>query len=366
MLPRKYAFGKKDAKARSDEARFSFTPLLFSCYYIVMKNNIAVLRGGPGEYYDLSLKAGSEVLSALDDANFRVFDILIDKQKNWYRFGRQVSPMSVLHNVDMAFNLVYGPWGEGGGIQQILSKSGTPFLGSGPFASAITYDKTKTKEVMRGFLNINLPKHVSLYPNEVFDPEKELKRIFKQFPPPYVIKPIKSGFSMNVAVAKDLTVALEQVESKLRGNIPILVEEFIDGTEVSVAILENTRGEELYPLLPTDIVLPESEDVYDFNLKTENKDRVEFRCPSLLSDKVKTTLTEAAKFAHEQLGLSHYSRSDFIVTKKNEIYFLETNSQPPLSPNSSFVVSAQEAGIDFNTLIKHLIELVIYGEGELS
>src|SRR3989344_5282169 len=111
-----------------------------------MREVMAVLRGGPSSEYEVSLKSGAAVLEALDRERYEPRDIFISKSGEWHLHGLSVTPERALREVSVVLNVVHGEYGEDGQMQELLDALGVPYAGSGASASALTFDKARTRE----------------------------------------------------------------------------------------------------------------------------------------------------------------------------------------------------------------------------
>lgn len=205
---------------------------------------VAVLRGGPSSEYDVSLKTGKNVLDNLSDKYIPV-DVIIDKKGGWYVDGISVTPQKISESVDVFFNAMHGEYGEDGKVQQILDKLGAKYTGSRALASAIGMNKVQAKEI---FTKAGLKTPIFRVVKKDDDIKVTAKKIFDSFPMPAIIKPRGSGSSMGVSVAKTLKEIAPAIEEALKFSDVVIIEEFISGREATCGVVENMRGQEIYPL----------------------------------------------------------------------------------------------------------------------
>lgn len=313
------------------------------------KMHVAVLRGGPSSLYELSLKNGAGVLSALPEEQFTVRDIFIDRSGTWHSRGVESVPQKALEGVDVVINAMVGEYGEDGTVQKILRSLGVPFVGSDAFSSAVVIDKAQTHQRART-IGVRVPAHIVVKVDTAN--ENTTQEIFAQFGPPYIIKPLRGSASLQITIAHSVLELAVLLETALAENESVLVEQYITGTPVSVGLVEGMRDEELYALPPAEIVLPQGE----FYLSHEHKlaDEVEVVCPSTFSSETKKALENAARALHKELGMQHFSRFDFIVTKNGAPYLLEANTLTELTPHSPFVQSLDAVGIPLSEFLAHV------------
>src|ERR1035437_1534305 len=208
---------------------------------------VGVIRGGMSGEYEVSLASGAQVLSHLRSDvmkdKYKAVDIFIDRDGVWHINGIPTTMDKIIYKVDVIINALHGDYGEDGKVQQILEQWKIPYTGSGPFASAIGYNKFLTKQEFAK-LGINTPRHI-LFPayQEDFDEpksryaEKKAREVWERLPPPWIVKPLTGGSSMGVHVCKTFQSLVDAFEEGINEKVSILVEEFIKGKEA-------TRSEE--------------------------------------------------------------------------------------------------------------------------
>lgn len=315
------------------------------------KTRVLVLRGGPSEEFDVSLKSGESVLSALPRSRYEPMDIVITRGGEWLLESRVRAPHEILHMGDVVFNALHGSYGEDGQVQRILERSGIPFTGSRSYPSAIAMNKAITKDKVRD-VGVYLARHMVVGQSALSNPEGMARSITSLFGKRYIVKPINGGSSIGTLRADnehELALALTKV---LRTYEQALIEEFIEGREATCGVVENFRGHQLYALPPIEIVPPEGSLLFDYDAKYSGKSQE--ICPSRFSKAEKDVIEQAAKRVHEALGLSHYSRSDFIVTPQG-IYFLEVNTLPGLTTESLIPKALAAVGATYGEFVDHLI-----------
>jgi len=315
---------------------------------------VGVLRGGPSDEYEVSLRTGRFVLDKLQERGniFEPIDILISREGTWHYRGYEVKPEDIVLYIDVAFIALHGSYGEDGKVQKILERFCVPFTGSGSVTSAIGMHKHIGQKIFERE-GIRTPLHIVLDP-ETDDIDGAVEKISKEFPLPMIVKPESSGSSVGLSLVSSVEALKDAVDYALEHSDKVIVEEFISGREATVGVLEDYRGEDLYSLLPVEIV--PTKQLYDYEEKYTGESKG--RYPGNFSEKEKVLLQELAKRAHNSLGLRHYSRSDFIVAP-DDIYILEINTLPGLTETSHFPKSLDVLGIDHRDFIEHLIHLAL-------
>lgn len=314
---------------------------------------IGVLRGGVGDEHDVSLKTGLNVLRRLEQSGHRAVDIYIDRRGVWHVRGVAMPPLRALTGVDLVFNALHGAYGEDGGVQRELERMGVMYTGPKSGPASIAMNKVVSKDMVKNH-GILVPRHVMV--GVVPDLERRAVEIWQTFPQPSVVKPLASGSSVGVTLAKSFGQLLEGMKKAFQYAKDVVVEEYVKGKEATVGVIENFRGQDLYALPPVEIVLPKSCEIFDYDAKYGGK--TEERCPGGFSRAEVERLEEAAKTVHDKLGLRHYSRSDFIVTPKGP-YFLEANALPGLTETSLVPKSLDAVGSSMDEFIAHIVTMAL-------
>lgn len=312
---------------------------------------MAVLRGGPSEEYDVSLKTGRGVLDSLSRRGLSTIDILVNKQGEWNINGFIRRPEEALIGVDVVFIALHGIYGEDGTVQRILDRVGVAYTGSRAYPSAIAMNKILTKDVLRS-VGVKMPAHmrVSAGGNDM---RRVASTIESLFGPSYIVKPINGGSSIGTVIANGVHELVKALQIALATREDVMVEELIIGREATVGIVEGLRDQSYYVLPTIEIVPPSSHGFFDYDVKYNGQ--TEEICPGRFSSGEKIQLAEAALEAHKLLGLSQYSRSDFIVNKKGEVYFLEINTLPGLTEESLVPKALSAVGHSYDDFIWHLV-----------
>lgn len=255
-------------------------------------------------------------------------------------FGRGV--LKICSLADVVFVALHGLNGEDGRLQATFDLLGIPYTGSGHLGAAIGMDKIMTKQMVAP-KGVNTPKWNSY----IGVTEEDIPRMLKENEVPCVVKTPTGGSSVGVYIIKDQ----EELEPALRNVLDygsdILIEQFIEGREFTNAVLKGKA-------LPSVEIVP-VEGGYDYKNKY-NADGADHICPGRLSDELAKKMGEMAIKVHETLELRTYSRSDFIVDGNDNIYFLEVNTLPGMTPTSLVPQEAREVGIEYDDLCQLIVE----------
>lgn len=317
------------------------------------KTRVAVLRGGPSEEYDVSLRTGAEVLGAIDTSRFEPLDITITKSGEWLHDGRTRFPEHVIPTFDVVFLALHGAYGEDGRIQRLLDRYGVPYTGSGAYASSIAMHKGYTKEHVQG-LSFKIPQHVTILRSDMKSGRKLAGDIRERFGPEYILKPIASGSSVGIKLVLDTLELPHAIDTMLETYSEVLVEEYVKGREVTCGVVERFRNHDLYALPPIEIIPPPTAQFFSHDVKYDGS--TQEICPASLPHSVKRDIEHAAREVHTALDLRQYSRSDFILGKDGSLYFLEVNTLPGLTAESLLPKSLHAVGATYASFVNHLIE----------
>lgn len=317
---------------------------------------VGILRGGPSREHEVSLRTGHAIMSALPRERYTVHDIFIDREGNWHERGVQTTPARALSNIDVAIIALHGEYGEDGDVQKLLERFGIPYTGSDSFASFEAMHKVLAKEKAKK-AGIKTAKYEFI--ERIEDAEERLREVIRTYPQPVIVKPPRWGSSVGVTAPAGYQPVHQAVTGLLaEGSHGALVEEFIRGTEASVGVIEHMRGQDLYALPAVEIIPPEHAPFFTYDAKYSGE--TQEIAPGRFSKEVMAELQDLALRIHRELGLRHYSRSDFIVSSKG-IYYLETNTLPGLTAGSIFPKALASVGISFVDFLDHLIGLALAG-----
>jgi D-alanine-D-alanine ligase len=293
---------------------------------------IGVLLGGLSSERDVSLRTGEAVLAALRDRGHDAVPIYVD---------RDIDVALRQEQIDVAFVALHGRWGEDGSIQGMLEMLGIPYTGSDVLASALAMHKGKAKELFR-LHNLPTPAYYTLCAREATD----LPGRHGDFGFPCVVKPIREGSSVGVTICKSLDELAPAVERALCFDDEILVERFINGKEVSVAILDDRA-------LGAVEIAPRT-GFYDYANKYTRGATDYFVPPRLSPERYRGVLAQALR-AHTALGCSGATRVDMMVSDSGNEFILEVNTVPGLTPTSLLPKIADAAGISFGELCEYML-----------
>jgi D-alanine-D-alanine ligase len=251
-------------------------------------------------------------------------------------------------DLDIAFLALHGAPGEDGTVQGLLELAGVPYTGSGVLASALAMDKGMSKRIMEHY-DIPTPRWFQARRDD--STIGELRSLVDQHTDyPVVVKPNNGGSTVGLTIVRNESELFGAYELAGRYSEQILFEEFIEGRELTVAII----GSESLPIVE---IRPKS-GFYDYESKY-TAGRTEYICPADLPRAIQEEVQELGLRAHDALGCSGYSRVDFRLDNDNAPHCLEVNTLPGMTPTSLVPKAAAAAGIDFRSLCERIITLAL-------
>ncbi len=304
--------------------------------------HIALLCGGRSAEREVSLAGADIVKKHLSPERYQVtiFD------------ARDQIPelVQASHTIDFVFILLHGPYGEDGTVQGLMELLGLPYQGSGVLGSALAMDKHLSKMVYKD-TGLRTPQWSTLQPGDATEPV--LHSIVEWLGLPIMVKPCTQGSSIGISMAGEKTELKKAVEKAFEHDDRIMIEEFIKGREITGAILGNR---ELQALPIVEIVPDNRYNFFDYEAKYVKGATREI-CPAELPKEITTQAQDMALRAHKALQLAGYSRTDMLVDPLGEIYCIETNTIPGMTPTSLFPLAASAAGLSFGELLDRLVDL---------
>jgi D-alanine-D-alanine ligase len=300
---------------------------------------VALISGGISSEREVSLKSGDQVYAALDKDKYRV--LRYDPQTDISRLVADAA------SIDVALIILHGQFGEDGTVQGLLDLLGIPYQGSGVLGSAIAMDKLVSKKLYETS-GIPTPAYITINREDGLKVETCLERIGI----PLVIKPAKGGSSIGMAIVKTRDSLEPAIREAFRYGDTLVVETYIQGTELTVGVLGNRD----ITALPVIEIIPDTRyDFFDYHAKYLPGASQEI-CPARIDDDLTEKARSYAVMAHRALFCEGYSRTDMML-KDREIYVLETNTIPGMTETSLLPRAAKTAGISFSRLMDILIEL---------
>ena len=350
------------------------------------KWNVCVLFGGISPEHEVSLRSAESVLNNMDKEKYNILPVGITKAGEWILFGgddysmlpkgtwlehpdnrpAQISPVRgqgllcfegdavVRQRVDVVFPVLHGENGEDGAMQGLLQMAGIPYVGPHVSASAVAMDKTLTKLVVD---HAGIPQaawelvHASSLENQM---ENTLDTLEYRFRYPMFVKPAGTGSSVGVSKAADREALRKALVDAGRYDQKILVEEFIRGREIEVAVLGNEQ-----PVASVCGEIDSGVEFYDYDAKYVTNTSTAY-VPARIPESVGEIVREAAVKVYSAVGCVGLSRVDFFVTyDENRVVFNEINTLPGFTSISMYPKLFAASGIPYPQLIDQLLQLAL-------
>ena len=320
------------------------------------KKQVAVVMGGYSDEYVVSLKSGQLIYDSLDRELYDVYKVVILKNE-WYFLGEDDTKYNInkgdfsvtLANneklkFDVCFNIIHGTPGENGILQAYWDAIGQKYTGCDFYQSALTFNKKDTLAVLSKY-GIPSAKSVYLRKGEAINVDE----IIENLGLPVFVKPNQSGSSLGISKVKEKSELIAATEVAFKEDNEILIESFLDGMEVSVGVIDY-KGETI--VLGITEIVPQNE-FFDYEAKYEGAS--EEITPARIDDETRIRVEEISKRAYNSLGMSGFSRSEFILMDGIP-YMLEMNTNPGFSPASILPQQAKIYGISIKDLCGNEVE----------
>ncbi|MCM3713629.1 D-alanine--D-alanine ligase [Alkalihalobacillus oceani] len=299
---------------------------------------IAVLYGGISAEREVSLSSGKGIIKALEQRGHDVVGIDFHPER--------LEELLKL-DVDMVYIGLHGRYGEDGKIQALLDMLNLRYVGSGVQGSALAMDKARAK-LFFAQNGTRTAKEQVLYRHSYERGQVEISLPF-----PLVVKPNQEGSTIGITFAEDKEQLLDGIDEAFKLDETVLIEEFVSGREVTVAVMGN-RGQE--KALPVVEIVPKNK-YYDYEAKYA-AGMSEHIVPARLTDEYTEYVKKHAVLAHQSLGCDIYSRVDFIVPEDGtEPVILEVNTLPGMTPTSLYPDAAKAIGLSYEEMIEELVTL---------
>lgn len=323
-----------------------------------MKKNIAIIMGGYSSEADISIKSGNVVFNNLDTNKYNVFRLHILKEK-WVVLDDESKEYSINKDdfsciinqkhikFDCVFNAIHGNPGENGMILSYLELLNIPHTSAPFYQMALTFNKRDTLSVVKEY-GIKTAKSIYLNKGDVINTEEIIKKVGV----PCFIKPNNAGSSYGISKAYSEEEIFVGILKAYNEDSAILIESFLEGTEVSVGVIQYQNEVKVLPI--TEIV--SENDFFDYEAKYEGKSQE--ITPARISKEQQNRVEEVAKRVYKFLNMSGFTRAEYIFVN-DEPHFLEINTVPGLTEESILPQQAQEAGISLAQLFENAIQMAL-------
>ncbi len=332
------------------------------------KITVAIIMGGRSSEHDVSLKSGEVVASHLSQHKYNILKIVIQKDGNWTitrhssgSQGETLLPGQALDRlstdkVDVVFLALHGTYGEDGTIQGMLEMAGIPYTGSNVLSSSLAMNKIKTLEIYE-YYGFKTPRRATFTRWDT--PEKTnaiIQVVTRNIHYPCFVKPVQMGSSVATFKVENESSLQGAIKDVVEHDVEGLIEEFIQGDEVTCAVLGGAPGE-LPRALPPTMIVPRTSRFFDYTAKY-TPGATEEITPAPIGDDQTARIQTIAVKVHQILGCGSMSRTDMII-RGEDIYLLETNTIPGMTETSLYPQAAKAAGMTLEVLFDRLVELAL-------
>lgn len=294
---------------------------------------VAVVYGGLSAERDVALMSGATVIDALKQAGYAVDVLDLVKKEELIPWLMSVKP-------DVVFPVLHGRMGEDGTLQGVLEYLNLPYTGSGVLGSSLAMDKLRSKEV---FMAKQIPTAAFNVATSV-DQAEQLKANIHY---PVFVKPAQEGSSIGVSRVNTPEQLVVSVGKALQHDKEVIIEQFIDGAEFTVGIVDNMA-------LPI-ITMKSPHEFYDYDAKYISDDTV-YSFETGLSESLNQRIQEIALNAFAALGCSGWGRVDLMANKAGELFVLEVNTIPGMTSHSLVPMAADAMGWSLPELVSRIVE----------
>ncbi len=319
------------------------------------KIRVGLFFGGVDQEREVSINSAQTVREHLDTNKYTVKNIEIMPDESFVVDGVATSQDEACAGIDVAVLALHGLFGEDGTMQRLLDEHSVPHTGSDALASAVGFSKLLTKKVFDNF-KIQTPTYIQADRDECTTPQElsdKAGEIFSTFPQPCVIKPTSAGSSLGVSICGNKTEIKAALKKAFAIGKLVVIEEYIEGCETTVGVIDGFRGEEIYALPAVEIIPPTGR-FYDEETKYDGSTMK--KCPAQFEEEVKEKLADIARKVHSSIHLKDYSRTDFIIHPRRGIFALEVNTLPGMAEQSLFPRELAAVGISISEFLDHIIQ----------
>lgn len=307
------------------------------------KEKVLVLMGGTSEEREVSLRSGKAVLNALLSLGY-------DARAIDYNSSR-ISEI-IDYDADLVFIALHGKNGEDGTVQGLLESLNVTYTGSGVATSVLCIDKVLSKKMLN-YEGIPSPGFKILSQKDLRDTDAMLTSLQQDIGIPMVVKAATQGSSIGTYIVRQEEDIRQAIETAFNYGTEVLVEEFINGQELTVALLGNEEPQ----VLPV-IEITSSNEFYDYESKyTQGK--CEHIIPARIGEDTRQEIEKISKQVYQLMGCRGFSRIDFMLDKNARPYVLEVNTIPGMTEMSLVPDAARAAGLSFEELVEKILRLAL-------
>ncbi|MSX02865.1 MAG: D-alanine--D-alanine ligase [Actinobacteria bacterium] len=327
---------------------------------------VAVISGGRSSEHDVSVLSGEAVAAGVEAAGHEVRRIEIDREGHWSHNGSelQLRPGHGLLDVDVAFPVLHGPFGEDGTVQGLLELLDVAYVGSGVLGSAVCIDKVAFKQLIGQHAIAQVPFVAVTKAAFAADSTAQLAAI-EALGMPIFVKPARLGSSVGIVRVADAAGLPQALEEAFRYDPRVIVEAAAEGIEVECSVLGDESHAEVS--VAGEIVVLRSASPggwYDYEAKY-TPGGMDLVVPARISESALAKLRELALRAFEQAGCSGLARADFFVNGE-QVLLNELNTMPGFTSTSVYARLWQESGLEYPELCERLLQIALRRRSEQS
>lgn len=330
---------------------------------------VAVLFGGPGNEYEVSLESMASLIEHFPSDEFELYPLGIDKELSWYyghyeaadvisdswkekgelvsleRRGRLLRANNKVLDIDIFFSLIHGSYGEDGKLQAYLQLNDCLYVGSDYISSALGFDKELTHRLLEAS-GIKMADYLCLTAKQSYSYE----RVKAEIGQPFIVKPAREGSSYGISVVNSQEEYQGALELAFQYDSKLVVERYIEGREIGCAVIESGN----HYLLGACDEIECHKDFFDYQAKYSFEDTV-IHCPARITRNIEDKIKHQALEVFQRLDCRGYARLDFFLSEDSNIFFNEINTVPGFTSHSRFPMMMQMAGYSFQEVIRLIL-----------
>lgn len=321
-----------------------------------MKRNIAIVVGGDSSEIVISLKSAEGIFSFLDKDKYNVYIAIVKKDEWAVKLpGGEHTPIDKndfsfrengeIKHFDFAYITIHGTPGEDGRLQGYFDMIGMPYSSCGMFVSALTFNKFACNHYLQGF-GVNIARSIHLFKGQTVTDEEVVSRLGL----PVFVKPNDGGSSFGVTKVKEASAIQLAIAKAFGEGKEVVIESFIEGTEVTCGCYKTTGKEVVFPL--TEVVT--DNEFFDFDAKYNGQ--VQEITPARISAELTEKVQRETSRIYDLLGAKGLIRVDYIIPADGEPKLLEINTTPGMTATSFIPQQVRAAGLDIKDVMTDIIE----------
>lgn len=328
------------------------------------KRKVAVLFGGRSAEHDVSLMSAANAIEAIDTGKYEVIAIKIERDGRWLHEGQEVgfvpgthslvngsgAPAQTVHDIDVIFPVLHGPFGEDGAIQGLAETIGLPYVGCGVLGSALCMDKDVTKRLLVA-AGIPVARSLTARRGDTI----AFADVERQLGTPVFVKPARQGSSFGVGKANSPETFHAALDIAFRHDHKLLIEEFVAGREIECAVLERPDGS-LAVSEPGEIITQGAHAFYTYEAKYIDAGGAIVQTPANVPAQISRESRELAEGVFRTLECGGMARVDFFLRPDGSLLVNEVNTIPGFTDMSMYAKALAASGIPYAQVVDILIE----------